>query len=126
MAHTALHFSVGLTLGMAAALPAVLRALAPSAPSEATGRACTRWVALPWTLAALAVIPNLCRYVGLPEAFCDGWWMNLCLFHPLIDRATHGGTLIGGLVLVAGLATQYGVLLAALAAKRWRTQSNRG
>lgn len=120
MAHTALHFSAGLALGMAVTLPAVVRALRRPADRRALAASCTRWVAVSWMLGTLACIPNFMRYAGLPEWFCGGWWMNAFLFHPLIDRLVHGGTLIGGAVLVAGLSGQYAGVLLALGVARLR------
>ena len=65
-------------------------------------------------LGLLAVVPNILGYVGVPDAFCGGWWMNICVFHPVIDSLKSGGLLTGA-VIVAGCAVfQYSLLLTAI------------
>lgn len=115
MAHAALHFAVGLAAGMAVQAPALRRAwdqgreLAP---------AVMRWLLVSWGLGFWAIIPSLLRYAGVPAGFCNGWWMNLFLFHPLINHFGPHGTIIGAALFVAGFSFQYAVLVAAIRMKR--------
>ncbi len=122
MAHTALHFAIGLAVGSAVAAPSVLRALA-GRPQTASLLPLTRMVLLAWTLGLWAVVPNILRALGMPESFCGGWWMNVFLLHPTLDRLVAGGTLIGGILLAAVLAGQYGLIVLAIALARHRAVS---
>lgn len=115
MAHTALHFAAGLSLGMALATLALARALrAAAAGAGPLSRPLARLLVWSWGLGLFAIAPNVLRALGLPESFCAGGWMNLCLLHPLLDRWVSGGTVIGGCLLVAALSTQYGLILLAI------------
>ncbi len=123
MAHTALHFAVGLGLGMALAAPALGRAVRDAATRRAGASArlsppLARLLAMSWGLGLFAILPNILHALALPEWFCDGWWMNLFLLHPLLDRWVPGGTVIGGFLLVAALSSQYGLLLLAIGLTR--------
>ena len=121
MAHSALHLSIGLAVGTAVALPSVIRAwrrAGKMAPALA------RLLAVSWGLAVLSIVPSLFRNVGLPETFCSGWWMNLFLFHPLLDQLKRGGMLVGELAAAACLTFQYVLLLLAL--RRARAGIGRG
>lgn len=115
MAHTALHFSIGLAAGMALQAPALRRVwkqgrqLAP---------AVARWLLVSWAAGLWAIVPSLLRYAGLPESFCSGWWMNLFLLHPLINQFGPHGTLIGGALLVALCSFQYTLVVAAIVKAR--------
>lgn len=115
MAHTALHFAIGLAAGTALSGPAVLRALRNRRAAVPCAPSVTRMVAWSWTLGLWAIAPNVLRALGLPEAACAAWWMNVFLLHPAVDRLHAGGTLIGGALLVAVLAAQYGLILLAVA-----------
>lgn len=111
MASAALHFAVGLAVGMAAQS-------VPLHAAWARGKGLTpairRWLWVSWLTGTWAIIPSLLRYAGLPDAFYGGWWMNLFLFHPLINQWGPHGTIIGAAAFVAGFAFQYGVILAAI------------
>lgn len=111
MAHTALHFAAGLAIGMAIQSPVVReawnrgRGLAP---------AVMRGLVVSWGLGLWAVVPSLMNYLGVPHAICTGWWMNLFLFHPLINRWGPHATILGAAALTAGFIAQYAMILAAL------------
>jgi len=111
MADAAFHFATGMALGMTLATPRLRQAWdqgRPLAPEI------LRWLATSWLLGAWALAPSLLRYAGLPESFCHGWWMNLFLFHPLINRLGPHATIIGAAAFVACFALQYGVILLAI------------
>ena len=111
MAHTALHFTVGMVVGMVALAPRVRAAfqtrrhLAP---------AIRQWLAAAWGLGVFAVIPSLLGFVGLSPGFCSGWWMNLFLFHPLLNSIVTRGMIAGGFGLVACFVLQYACIVAAI------------
>ncbi len=111
MAHAALHFAVGLATGMAIQAPRIRQAwtrgqkLAPTV---------WRWLWLSWLMGTWAIVPSLLRYMGLSDSFCGGWWMNLFLFHPLINHWGPHGTIIGSVALVACFVFQYTVIVAAI------------
>lgn len=115
MAHAAFHFAAGLVVGMALQAPATRRAWKENRPLAPAMR---RWLVTSWGTGLWAIIPSLLRYAGMPESFCNGWWMNLFLLHPLINRWSHHATIIGGSGLVACLVLQYIVILAAIKYKR--------
>jgi hypothetical protein len=111
VAHSIFHFAFGVFLGTAIGLRSVIVSLcAKSRLSWPTARL----LLLSYGLGALAVFPNVLRRMGYPDWFCQGWWMNICLFHPMIDRIRPGGMLIGELVFVACFIFQYMLLLYAL------------
>jgi hypothetical protein len=117
MAHSAIHFSVGMAVAAAAAMPTLLRGWQRDEPLAERLR---RWFA--WSLAAgtFAVFPAILRRLGVPAAVCEAGWANLFLFHPLINRLKPGGETMGPLLLGAGLAFHYAVLLAAVLRARRR------
>lgn len=114
MAHAALHFSIGLAAGMALQAPPLRKAWNRS---QELAPAVMRWLLVSWALGTWAIIPSLLRYAGLPEAFCHGWWMNLFLFHPLINQLGPHGTIIGGVMFVTGFTFQYAMIVAAIKTK---------
>lgn len=61
-----------------------------------------------------AVAPTFLRRLGFPEGFCDGWWMNLFLFHPLIDHWLPKGRVVGGGLIILMAAAQYALLILAI------------
>lgn len=117
MAHSTLHFSVGIVAGSAFALPGLLRAWIAGLP---IARRFARWLLLSWALGVYAVIPGILRRSGVPEHVCDGWWMNVFLFHPLVHWLRPGAQTSGPLVLGACFAVQYALLLASIASRRKR------
>lgn len=111
MAHSAMHFTIGLAVGTAAFLPSVVKAWRHQ---DTVAPAFARWIGLSWALALFAIAPSLLRHLGFPVGFCSGWWMNIFLFHPLADRLKHGGMLVGELGIATCLTLQYVLLLVAL------------
>lgn len=111
MADASLHFALGMAAGMALTAAPVKRAwetgnqLAP---------AVWRSLRAAWGLGIWAIVPSLLHLLGTPPELSQGWWMNLFLFHPLINHVGRHATLIGAFALVAGLAFQYALVLAAL------------
>jgi hypothetical protein len=118
MAHSAIHFSVGLAAATVAALPPLARAWRRGEPLAGRFRS---WFGWSLALGTFAVAPALLGRLGVPEAVCESGWANVFLFHPLINRLKPGGETMGPLMLGAGLAFHYLVLLAAvLRAQRGR------
>lgn len=111
MAHAALHFAAGLAVGMALQSPRLRTALTAGRNIAPT---VMRWLGISWGLGLWAIIPSLLRYAGVPESFCGGWWMNLFLFHPLLNHYGPHATIIGAVAFVAGFGFQYAVILAAI------------
>jgi hypothetical protein len=111
MAHAALHFSVGMMTGMGVLAPRVLRALRARAPAAVAMR---QWVVAAWLLGVYALVPSFLPHIGVPTGLCNGWWMNVFLFHPLLNVLIPRGTLLGELALLACLAFQYACVLAVL------------
>jgi hypothetical protein len=111
VADAAFHFAMGLVLGTLGLLPGLVRKFRCNT-DRATDYA--RWLVIAYALGAFTLLPGLLRRMGWPPAFCEGWWMNLFLFHPLINRLRPGGMLIGEMLILGCFAFQYGFLLAAL------------
>ena len=111
MAHTALHFSLGLAIGTIIPAPSVFKQFMRTGRKSGPLRL---WLLASYALGTFATVPNILRSLGVPEIVCSGWWMNLFLFHPLIDRLENGGMLIGELILVGCFSFQYLALLLAL------------
>jgi hypothetical protein len=111
MVHVAFHFGLGMLAGTLAAARPVATAWSGRSPvAGPLGRA----LLAGYALAAWAVVPNLLRHAGCPDAWVDGWWMNLFLLHPLIRRIGFGGAPLGAAVLVFAFAVQYGLVLGAI------------
>jgi hypothetical protein len=110
VAHSAIHFALGVAAGTALSAPALSRAFARS---RKLAMPVLRWLLFSYALGLWAVVPSLLRHAGIPESFCGGWWMNLFLFHPLLARY-HGGTVVASATLLACCAAQYALLLAAI------------
>ncbi len=112
MAHSGLHFAIGMAAGMAAAagpLATAWRARRPLAP------AARLWLLASWGLGLWAIVPGLARYAGVPDAVCDGWWMNVFVFYPTLNAALPWkGVPMAAAALLACFAVQYGVVLAAV------------
>lgn len=117
MADSSLHFAIGLAAGTAILLPGVLkRIVSGSKTSQSAGHL----LAVSYALALFAIIPNILRHGGLPEFFCSGWWMNLFLFNPLLDKLKAGGMLIGEIMIVILFTTHYSLILLAIARNQHR------
>ena len=69
-------------------------------------------------LGAYAWIPGLLMHLGLPRAFCTGWWMNVFLLHPWVDRFKHGQEILGGVMLLGTMGVPYLFLVACV----WRAR----
>jgi hypothetical protein len=117
MAHSALHFSLGWAVG---SLGAVRPLVAAWRRGRGLAGACRRWLILSYALGALAVLPGILRWLGVPDRICDGAWMNVCVFYPLLNRIRPGAHTAGPLVLGGCFAAQYVVLLVAIARLRRR------
>ena len=114
MAHSTLHFSLGMIAGTAISLPSLVRAWRQN--NRLSIRFLT-WFLVSYGLGVYAVVPGLLRRLGLPDAFCDGSWMNAFLFYPLLNVVKPGALTSGPLTLAACFAFQYGLLLLALFSK---------
>jgi len=114
MAHSTLHFSVGMVAGSVFTLPPLLRSWNGGARLSPLF---SRWFAAAYALGIYAVIPGILRRLGVPDAVCDGWWMNVFLLYPWINQVKPGAITMGPMVLGACLGSQYVLLVAALA---WR------
>ena len=123
MAHTALHFSLGVVIASAVMLPAVGKAWRGG---TAVARVIARWLVAAYTLGIYAVIPSLLGWIGLPAACCGGWWMNAFLLHPLLNRWVTGGMIAAGAAIVVCFGAPYLVLLAAVWRARTFEDSMRG
>jgi len=70
-----------------------------------------------YALGLFAIIPGILRFVGMPEHMCNGWWMNVFIFYPVINKLKPGGMLVGEALVILCFALQYALLLAALRAR---------
>jgi hypothetical protein len=122
MAHSTLHFAAGMAVGSAVTLPPLLIAWARG---EQLSRHFTRAFAASYAAGVYAVVPAILRNLGVPDAVCDGRWMNVFLLYPWINAVKPGATTMGPLVLGACLAAQYGMLILALARARMRVIGHR-
>ena len=111
MAHAALHFSVGMALGLALAAP---RLRAAWQTGKDVAPAVLRGLTASWGLGVFAIVPSLMRYVGIPSSCCEGWWMNVFLLHPWMNAHLPPLTLVGSAAFVGCFALQYVGVLAAL------------
>jgi len=111
MAHSALHFSLGMVIGSAATLPRVAKAWIANRTLAGDLR---RWLLVSYALGLYAIVPSLLGWCGLPAAFCRGWWMNVFLLHPLLTRLKAGGMIPAGCAICFCFVVPYCLLLAAL------------
>ena len=112
MADSTIHFAAGLAVGTCIFLPTIIRKIRSG---EKTAAAVGQMLATSYALAAFSITPNLLRHAGLPEFFCSGWWMNLFLLNPVLDKIKPGGMLVGEILIVLFFIAHYLILLAALA-----------
>jgi hypothetical protein len=117
MAHAALHFAAGMTAGMVLMAPRLKQAWQTR---QHLYPAVKRWILISWGLGFTAIIPSLLRYAGLPESFCSGWWMNVFLLHPLINRILPQNLILASFIFGSLIALQYLVILAAIRRLRLR------
>ena len=118
MAHSALHFSVGMIAGTAVALPALARAWREDGRLSPHFR---RWMLWAYGLGALAIVPALLRKAGLPDAVCEGWWMNVFMLHSLINTVIRREAMPQtGALLALCFGCQYVLILLAIRRQRAR------
>ncbi|NQT93339.1 MAG: hypothetical protein HQ559_11310 [Lentisphaerae bacterium] len=111
MAHSAFHFSLGMIVGTGALFPGVVRALRKGTK---TAPAYARWLVGSASIGIYAIVPSLLRRMGVPPRVCDGWWMNLFLFHPAVQKMKAGGEIFAQGLIVFLFAAQYIALLFAI------------
>jgi hypothetical protein len=112
MAHVALHFSFGIAVVTALMLRGLIERWRKGDPMAAI---LGRWLLWSYTAGLYASIPSLLRQTGVPDAICNGGWMNVFLLYALIKRLfTFGGMPLGALALGLCFAVQYTVLLVAI------------
>jgi hypothetical protein len=110
MAHSSLHFTLGWLLGSLAFFLSSLKLWIKGSASEWF----KRWYIWSLTAGIFATIPELLMTIGLPVAFGTGWWMNIFLFHPLVDKLKPGAVTLGPLLMATCLGFQYLTLLIAI------------
>lgn len=108
MMHSTLHFSLGMLLATALTCRPVIAACRRGGALAAPLR---RWLLAAYALGLYAIVPNLLRRAGITHDICEGWFMNVFLFSPLLNRMMQGGTISGPFVLGLFVAAQYAVLL---------------
>ncbi|MDD4872813.1 MAG: hypothetical protein PHR77_19855 [Kiritimatiellae bacterium] len=118
MADSTLHFALGLAVGTCALIPSLIKKIRSE---EKTSQAVNKLIITSYGLALFAITPNLLRHSGIPDFFCSGWWMNLFLFHPLLDKIKPGGALMGELLIVLFFVMHYSIILACLLKARSRS-----
>ncbi len=111
MAHSSLHFFIGQLAGMVIFMPRLVRSFRRQ---QQLAFAFRSWLILSYSLAVFAIIPNILRRIGVPENICNGWWMNIFMFHSILDQIRHGGMLIGQAGIIACFSFQYVFLLTTL------------
>lgn len=112
MAHSGLHFAVGMAAGMAVAAGPMVRAWRARA---AVAPAARRWLVCSWAVGLWAIIPGLARYAGVPDPICDGVWMNAFVLYPALNALLPWkGVPVAAVALLGCFLLQYGVLLAAV------------
>jgi hypothetical protein len=113
MAHSAMHFGLGLAIGASAGLPLIRDAI-----KKNTSRNTRKWLLVSYVTGAIAVFPSFLGLLGVPESVTSAWFMNIFLFSPLIDRMKSGGKLIAETLIVSSFLFQYSILMFLL----WRTK----
>ena len=115
MAESVFHFAVGLSVGTAAFLPALVRRFKTGDPMAPFF---VRWFAVAFGLAVLAIIPGLFAKIGLPDRFLAAWWMNIFVLFPILNSLKHGGFIVGTAMILGCGAVMYISLLLAIARRR--------
>ena len=112
MAHSAIHFSIGMIAGSIVTFPPLIKAWLANSPLTKKIR---RWLLISYAAGIYAIIPSLLGWVGMPASFCDGWWMNIFLLHPLINKLGTTGRLIPATIAVfLCFVVPYLIILAAI------------
>jgi hypothetical protein len=107
MTNTVFHVAIGMAVGTGIFLPAVFRTLKNKQDAAIPIR---NWLLAAYGLGAWAILPGALTRLGV----ADGWWMNVFLLHPLINRMKHGGALVGEILLVFLFVLQYTTILVAI------------
>lgn len=112
MAHSAIHFSIGMIAGSIATFPVVVTAWRVKSTLTKKIR---HWLIISYAAGIYAITPSILGWIGLSESFCQGWWMNIFLLHPLINRLETTGRLIPATIaIILCFVIPYLVILAAL------------
>ncbi|MCK5528146.1 MAG: hypothetical protein KAI74_00570 [Kiritimatiellae bacterium] len=112
MAHSAIHFSIGMIAGSIATFPVVVTAWRANTK---LAKKISRWLIISYAAGIYAITPSLLSWIGLSEKFCQGWWMNIFLLHPLINKLETTGRLIPATIAVfLCFVIPYLMILAAL------------
>ena len=107
-AHGIFHIAIGMSIGTLIVLPSLMKAiLSGNQVSEMLRRAGV----IIYGLGAFAMFPSLLRRLGVPDAVCDGWWMNLFAGYSLIKQHVDGGMLIGELLVTLQVLGHYALLM---------------
>ncbi|MEI6809555.1 MAG: hypothetical protein WCN95_12615 [bacterium] len=115
MAESIFHFAVGLAVGTAVFVPALVRHFKTG---ERMSAVFAKWFAVAFGLAVLAIIPGLLVRMGLPERFLTAWWMNSFVLFPALNSFKHGGFIVGTAITLGCGAVMYLSLLLAIGLKR--------
>ncbi len=111
MAHSSLHFSVGWVVGSLCSLPLSRRMLRKGRRLSAAFRV---WFVVSYAVGIYAAFPGILRRLGVQDAVCDGWWMNVFLLYPFLNEVKPGAVTMGPIVMGACLGLQYAALVAAV------------
>lgn len=79
-----------------------------------------RMLLLSYCMGVYAIMPGILEHAGIPRAVCHGWWMNIFIFHHLLDMLEKGGLIVGTIGILSGFAVQYTLLMVALIVTRRR------
>lgn len=115
MTESVFHFAVGLAIGTAAFLPALVRHFRVR---DRMSGFFARWFVVAFGLAGFSTIPGLLVRIGLPDRFLTAWWMNIFVFHPFLNSIKKGGFVVGTAIMLACAALMYVALLLAIAQRR--------
>jgi hypothetical protein len=111
MAHSSLHFALGMAAGAAASARPLLRAWLRDEPVSGPFR---RWFLTSLAGGTFAVFPSILGRLGVPPPVCESPLMNVFLLHHWIDRVKPGATTMGPILLGAAFAAQYALLVLAV------------
>jgi hypothetical protein len=111
MAHSNLHMAAGMLVGTAVTAPQLLSAWRAHRP---LARPLGLLLVATYAAGVFALLPSLIGLAIASPTIHDAWWADLFILHRTIDRRSHGGLLIGELVIAACFVGQYLLLLLAL------------